>query len=330
MNNQTVSKLITAMLCCITIILMAQWTDMGSYIREQKAAVLSIYTVSKPETAADALMEQIRAEAEKRYEAPIDAQVDRVWKAVPGYNGVEVDIDASYKKTKAAGDQSPLQLVYREVKPKVTLDQLPAEPIFRGNPNKPMAAIMINVAWGTEYIDAMLETLKNEKVKATFFFDGSWVRKNPEAAKKIADAGHEIGNHAYSHPYMSRHDEARQKTEIAKTELYIKEAVGVNSKWFAPPSGDFNALTVKVARQQGMKTVLWTVDTIDWQKPSPETIIERVRNKVGPGSLILMHPTASSSQALSGIIHTIKQRSLHVGTVSDTLSEERIRAGEVE
>lgn len=330
MSKKTYTKLVTILLCSTVMILLARWTDIGSFIQEQKAAVLSTYTAAKPDEAQDLLMDQIRAEAEKRYIAPIDAQVDRVWKSIPGYNGLEVDMDASYKKSKAAGANAPLQLVYREIKPKVTLDQLPAEPIFRGNPNKPMAAIMINVAWGTEYIDAMLDTLKKEDVKATFFFDGSWVKKNPEVAKKIADAGHEIGNHAYSHPNMSRHDESRQRSEMTKTEMYIKQAVGVNSKWFAPPSGDFNALTVKVAREEGMKTVLWTVDTIDWQKPSPATIVERVRKKVGPGSLILMHPTASSSQALAGIIQTIKQRSLQLGTVSSTLSEERVRDGEVE
>ncbi|MGZ9584586.1 polysaccharide deacetylase family protein [Paenibacillus marinisediminis] len=330
MTKFTMRKLITILMSSLAVILIAEWTDVGSFIKEQKEIVMQASAAPSDTVSEDALMTRIREEAKQRYVAPIDAQVDRVWKAIPGYNGLEVDVDASYKKTKEAGKDAPLQLVYREVPPKITLDQLPPQPIFKGNSNKAMASIMINVAWGSEYIEPMLNTLKKEQVKATFFFDGSWVRKNPELAKKIADEGHEIGNHAYSHPKMSHLDESRQREEISKAERYIKEATGVNSKWFAPPSGDLNATTLKVANQLGMKTVLWTADTIDWQKPSPATIIERIRNKTGAGMLILMHPTAPSSQALGDLIQMIKKRSLTLGTVSETLSESRIMDGKVE
>lgn len=73
---------------------------------------------------------------------------------------------------------------------------------------------------------------------------------------------------------------------------------------------------------------MWTVDTIDWQKPSPETIINRVVNKVENGSMVLMHPTESTANALDRMIVGIKDKDLQIGTVTSLLSEERIGSHE--
>lgn len=278
----------------------------------------------------DPLLAQIRAEADKRRIEPIDAVNDRVWKAVPGYNGREVDIDKTYEKAKAAGPGQKLEFVYRELKPKVSLDDLGAVPIFRGNPNKTMAAFMINVAWGNEYIIPMLDTLDEANVKATFFFDGSWLKKNTNLALEIQKRGHQLENHAYSHPNMSQLDDSRARLEISKTKDLLKEKLGVENRWFAPPSGDYNQRTVDLAAEQGLKTVLWTVDTVDWQKPAASTIIQKIAQKVEPGSLILMHPTASSRDALKGMIQVIERKGIKLGTVAETLSSERIDTPGVE
>ena len=214
--------------------------------------------------------------------------------------------------------------MYREVEPKVTLDDLGRVPIYKGNPNKPMVALMINVAWGNEYIPSMLRTLNKENVKATFFFDGSWLKKYPDIAKQIQAEGHEISNHVYTHPNMSQLDRNAAYNQIAKTEALLHLMLQVKNHWFAPPSGDFNQMTVDVAAEQGLKTVLWTLDTVDWTHPPAYSIIQKVRTRVEPGSLILMHPTDSSSQALQGMISAIKAKGLMLGTVSDTLSAKRV------
>lgn len=73
-----------------------------------------------------------------------------------------------------------------------------------------------------------------------------------------------------------------------------------------------------------MKTVLWTVDTIDWQKPSPGTILKRVMSRVHPGAMILMHPTDPTAQALEQLIIQIKSKHLRIGTVSKLMDEEYI------
>ncbi|MNO57224.1 Peptidoglycan-N-acetylmuramic acid deacetylase PdaA precursor [compost metagenome] len=282
-----------------------------------------------PKAANNDLRLRIETAAAKLNAPPVDAVVDRVWKAIPGYNGLEVDVESTYRNALLA-PKEPIKLVYRQIEPKVSLNELGAEPIYRGNPAKPMVSLMINVAWGNQYIVPMLDILDEENVKVTFFLDGSWLSKNPELATEMLKRGHEMENHAYTHPNMSTLSRARATVEIEKTQKLLKESLGVTNQWFAPPSGDFDQETVEIARSLGLKTVLWTVDTVDWRNPAPESIVAKITSKAEPGTLVLMHPTASSSKALKAMIRGIKAKGLQLGTVSQTLSAERLIPSNVE
>lgn len=273
---------------------------------------------------SEQLLQTIKDEAEKRRIAPIDAKLDRVWKAVPGYNGLEIDVEQTWALVQRQGVKTGIPYVFKEITPAVQLEDLGAQPIYKGNPNKPMVSLMINVAWGNEFIPPMLETLEKEGVLATFFFDGSWLNKNVETAKIIQEKGHELSNHAYSHKDMSKLGREDTHREISRTEQLLKEKLGVENKLFAPPSGDFSTLTVKIAHELNLKTIMWTLDTVDWMKPSSESIIRKVAARVEPGTMILMHPTASSSGALEGMIREIKQKGLALGTVSELISSKRV------
>lgn len=274
------------------------------------------------------LLEWIRSEAPKRRIEPKNAVIDPIWKAIPGYNGREVDVQATYAQAHALGAKpgsgEGFPWVYKDLKPSVGLDDLPASPIYRGNPDKPMVGLMINVAWGNEHLGPILETLRKEKVSATFFFDGSWLNKNAELAQEIVRQGHEASNHAYTHPNMSSLGLARQRQEIEKTEALLKTKLGVTNRWFAPPSGDYNDLTVRAASDYGLKTVMWTLDTIDWRNPPASSVIAKVSSQVQAGTLILMHPTQTTQDALDDIIRIIRSKGLVPGTVSETLSPERM------
>ena len=225
---------------------------------------------------------------------------------------------------KANGEFDKNKIVYEEIPPNIHLEDLESEPIYRGNPQKPMVAFLINVAWGNEYIPEILKVLNEHQTKATFFFDGSWVKKNPDLAKMIKEAGHEIGNHAYSHPDLKQRSVAQTKEELQKTNDVIKATLGITPIWFAPPSGSFNEATIQVADQLDMKTILWTVDTVDWRKPATSEMVRRVVSKVENGSMVLMHPTKPTAEGMERMITDIKAKGLQLGTVSDLLSEKRV------
>ncbi len=260
---------------------------------------------------------------------PIDARIDPIWKAIPGYNGIQVNIEASLEKLKKAGKWDESLIVWEEVEPKVGLADLKPSPIYKGNPEKPMISFMINVAWGNEYLPEILKTLEKYGVKSTFFLDGSWANKFPDEARKIKQAGHEIGNHAYSHPDMKTISLNRIRLEITKTNEVIQKELDIRPLLFAPPSGSFDDRVVQMAAQEKMYTILWTLDTIDWRKPAPSEIIRRLSPKLANGSLILMHPTESSMKALPALLEAAKSKGLKVGAVSDLLSSKRIDAIEV-
>lgn len=271
----------------------------------------------------DPLYDEIQSKAKDYEVAPIDAKIDPVWKAIPGINGLKVDVEASFEKMKDDGKFKKEKLVFTQVEPKVHLNDLAPNPIYKGNPEKPMVSFIINVAWGNEYLSPILATLKKHNVHATFFLEGRWVKNHPELAKMISSAGHEVGNHSYTHPDMKRISAGMIREEILKTNDVIKAATEKVPMWLAPPSGSFRDEVVKIAAEEKMGTVLWSVDTIDWQKPAPEVLINRVVSKIHNGAMVLMHPTDSTAKALDSLIKEIKNKDLEIDTVSELLSEER-------
>lgn len=278
-------------------------------------------TVSK---AGDSFYQKIEDMAQ-RYDKPaIDAVNDRVWKGIPGYNGLKVNVEASYKQMKKEGTFDKDQLVIEETEPDVHLGDITPVPIFKGNPKKPMVSLMVNVAWGNEFLEKILKVMEKENVHATFFLDGSWVKKNPDLAKRIIEGGHEIGNHAYSHPDLKQSSPTKTRSQLQKTQDVIDATLDIKPKLFAPPSGSFNSQTVKIADDLHMKTILWTLDTIDWKKPPPQAMSQRILQNVHSGTLILMHPTSPTAEGLKSIIEGIRDRGYHIGTVSNLLSEERL------
>ncbi|XRL85910.1 polysaccharide deacetylase family protein [Bacillus subtilis] len=288
------------------------------YIGSMKKDTVTV-TASK-----DQLYEELLQKAPEYEVKPQNARIDKVWKSIPGYNGLKVNIEQSYKKMKKHGEFREKDLVYSQVKPSVHLESLQPEPIYKGNPDKPMVAFLINVAWGNEYLEKMLLILQKHQVKATFFLEGNWVRNNEKLAKKIAKDGHEIGNHSYNHPDMSKLTTGRISEQLDKTNEQIEQTIGVKPKWFAPPSGSFRKAVIDIAAEKQMGTVMWTVDTIDWQKPAPSVLQTRVLSKIHNGAMILMHPTDPTAESLEALITQIKDKGYALGTVTELMDETRL------
>lgn len=280
----------------------------------------SVVEVAKTE---DALLKEIQQKKSEYIESPQDAMIDKVWKKTPGRNGRKVDVEKSYEQMKEKGAFDETLLVFKQTPPKVTFKDLPASPVYRGNPEKEMVALLINVSWGTEHIPDILNTLKEHNSKATFFIEGKWAKENAELVKMIDEQGHTIGNHAYSHPDMARLSNQQIIEQITKTNTIIEAIIDKTPEWFAPPSGSFTDNVVDQADNLNMETILWTVDTIDWKNPSVSVMMNRVMTKVHPGATILMHPTASVVEGLSPMVQDIKKKGYKIGTIDQLLSEER-------
>ena len=191
--------------------------------------------------------------------------------------------------------------------------------IYNGNTNSNKVSLMINIYWGNEYIDGMLDVLDQYNVKTTFFVGGSWVVKNPDLLKKIHDRGHEIANHGYFHKDQNKLSYDQNINEIEKCHQVVKELINVDMKLFAPPSGAFNQNTLNASNDLGYQTIMWSLDTIDWRDQDTALIFKRATKNISGGDLVLMHPTAATVSILPAIIDEIKQKGLILTTVSDII-----------
>lgn len=197
------------------------------------------------------------------------------------------------------------------------------KPINRGNPSSGYTAFACNVDWGNEVIEDILNILKEKDTKITFFVTGRWAKLFPEIFDTIIKEGHEIGSHGNQHLDYGTLSFEENKSQIEKAEEIILKQTGVKPILFAPPSGAYNNNTLQAASELGYKTILWTIDTIDWKQGSTKDIIlKRVLDKPDHnGAIILMHPMPETAKALPYLIDELKLKNLKVGTVSNVLSD---------
>lgn len=194
-------------------------------------------------------------------------------------------------------------------------------PVYQGSSREKKIALTFNVVWGEEYIPMIIDTLKEGGVPATFFIGGQWAEDFPELARAIAGAGHEVGSHGYSHPHPDRISKSANITEIKKTEAVLTKVIGSKPALFAPPYGERGEVVLKAAEETGYTVVLWSIDTIDWQRPDPEVIVRRVLEKAHNGAIVLMHPTAPTVNALPRILGELKRQGYQLVKVSTLLED---------
>ncbi len=198
--------------------------------------------------------------------------------------------------------------------------QFNQNPVYHGPTGRNKVSLTINVDWGSEYIPAMLEIMDAYQIKATFFVTGKWVEKNQQLLKRIYNSGHEIGNHGYQHVHLTNLDERQLTDLIRKNENLIYQLTGYKTNLFAPPYGEMNSRIARIVSNIGYRPIMWSADTIDWQRPAPEVIVQRVNQKIDDGGIILIHPTAVTVKALSGIISTVKEKGFKFSTINNLLT----------
>ena len=195
------------------------------------------------------------------------------------------------------------------------------KPIDRGDENSKHIAFACNVDWGNEVLPDMLETLSKENINITFFVTGRWAERFPDLMQQIVDNGHEIGSHGYQHLDYEKLNLEQNEEQIKKADEILSKCTENKIILFAPPSGSYNNNTLIASDKLGYKTVLWTIDTIDWRAGSTkDVIIDRVLKKDSfNGAIVLMHPMPETAKALPVLIEAMREKGLEVGTVSDVL-----------
>jgi probable sporulation protein (polysaccharide deacetylase family) len=196
------------------------------------------------------------------------------------------------------------------------------QPIYQGNSGLKAVALNVNVDWGEEYIPEMLKILQSYKTKVTFFVTGQWAEKNPELLKQMHAEGHSIQNHGYKHVHFNSLSEQEIREQIRKTQEVINNLLGTDTVLFASPYGEINRNIMSVVSSLDYDLIMWSVDTVDWQRPSPDTIVKRVMNKVQNDAIILMHPTEPTVKALPDMLQKLLDEEYKIVTVQELIATE--------
>jgi peptidoglycan/xylan/chitin deacetylase (PgdA/CDA1 family) len=173
----------------------------------------------------------------------------------------------------------------------------------------------------TPYTDRLLHILKDNNGKATFFLIGNKVAANPAGAKRIADAGMEIGNHTWEHPNMTTIPPEDIPSQLSKANDAITAATGHTPTLYRPPGGLSNDAVRRTANQLGQAEILWDVIPFDWINDA-NTAATRylLMTQIKPGSVVLLHDTYSSTvDLMHQFIPVLKANGYHLVTVSQLL-----------
>lgn len=173
--------------------------------------------------------------------------------------------------------------------------------------------------------EQVLDILKKNNIKATFFVVGQQLKANQELGKKIVSEGHVIANHTWNHPSKKRKMSPQQiKSEMGRTAELIYEITGRTTNLFRPPGGVLVNGLADYAKEQKHTVVLWSADSLDWRDRSVKKITRRVLSQASNGGIILLHdgggPRYHVVEALPKIIAGLKKQGYEFVTIPELLT----------
>ncbi len=193
-------------------------------------------------------------------------------------------------------------------------------PIYQVETSTKRVAISFDATWGTDLTDEILAILQEYNIKTTFFLAGYWVDKHPQYVIKIAEEGHEIGNHSYSHPHMNSLSFDGVVRELEKNHAMIYDLTRQNSFLFRPPFGEYNNTVIKAAESVGYYTIQWSIDSLDWKNTTSNEVYQRVISKIGPGEIVLFHNAAKATpDALRRLIPELISQGYEIAPISQLI-----------
>jgi polysaccharide deacetylase family sporulation protein PdaB len=204
------------------------------------------------------------------------------------------------------------------------------KPIYEVKTNKKILALSFDISWGNKTPLPVLEVLKENNLRCTFFLSGPWVKEYPEIVQRIKEDGHEIGSHGYRHIDLSNLSKTEIKEEISKTHQIIKEIAGVEAKLIRTPNGDYSNHVIEAIHESGYEAIKWGTDSLDWMNPGVDSIIDRVCQQAHAGDIVLMHASDTCQQtaaALPVIIKNLQDQGYKMITVSELLKEDHAGTG---
>ena len=169
----------------------------------------------------------------------------------------------------------------------------------------------------------LLDLLAAHHIKATFFLIGQNVAENPEIVARETREGHEIANHSWSHPNLAKMSDDGVRGQLRKTDEAIRSAAGIGPTLLRPPYGSITARQKKWINQEfGYKIVLWDVDPLDWRRPGPNVVCNRIVKNTRAGSIVLAHDIHPGTiEAMPCVLNQLEAKGFKFVTVSELIAK---------
>lgn len=205
--------------------------------------------------------------------------------------------------------------------PPVHRPRAPLHSYNRIQTTRPVVALTFDDGPHPQLTPKLLDLLKERNIRATFYVIGRNVEAYPEITRRIVEEGHEIGNHSFSHPALSKVGAARVKSEIERTNAAIRQATGVLPRTMRPPYGATNAALNRRLREEfDLPVILWSVDPQDWKYRNSTRVSSHIIEHSQPGDIILAHDIHPSTiDAMPRALDALLARGLQFVTVSELL-----------
>jgi len=193
---------------------------------------------------------------------------------------------------------------------------------FSVNVDGPYIAMTFDDGPSPETTPRLLDILKQRNIKATFFMIGQNAERNPTIVKRILAEGHEIGNHSWTHPQLSKLSDDRVTEEINKTQNAIKDASGYTPVILRPPYGAITARQKEwIEKQFDLSVIIWSVDPFDWKRPGASVIEQRILAGARPGAIVLSHDIHKQTvDAMPATLDALAAKGFKFVTVSQLIA----------
>ncbi|MDQ0490343.1 polysaccharide deacetylase family protein [Streptomyces cellulosae] len=202
--------------------------------------------------------------------------------------------------------------------PRTTPGRTPVreEPLLKVPDNGRTVVLTFDDGPDPRYTPRILDTLARYEVRAMFFVCGEMAEYNPHLLARMADEGHVVGNHTWTHPLLTKLRRRTIRSEMERTSDVVEKHYGSRPEWFRAPYGAWNRATFELGAELGMEPLAWTVDTLDWTEPGTRTIVGRVEDGAAPGVVVLSHDAggdrSQSVKALRSYLPFLLDSGYHV------------------
>jgi len=167
----------------------------------------------------------------------------------------------------------------------------------------------------------LLDLLAAHHIKATFFVIGQNVAEYPEIVERAAREGHEIGNHSWAHPKLGKMSDDAVRRDLSRTDDAIKRVIGARPTLLRPPYGSITSRQKNWIHEEfGYRIILWDVDPLDWKRPGPMTVCNRIVKETRPGSIVLSHDIHPGTiEAMPATLDQLETKGFKFVTVSELI-----------